>query len=520
MGFIRNLAETIRFDLELRLKVPLRKDGAVTLGAPKAPTEYGITDSTKNTAIPVEFGRRAFLVFYDRVDFSTYVMPSLNQAGGLKLTVGSVKSTKDLIYDLNRMLSLDLRDGDVVDEPLAITTTTTSVTVTLTPECLWFTGQVAIPLCGSYEQQGDVLVHGFDFDPRPFRSVVDPTTTGYLNGGLLTYGLSYISQNAALAAIPATATIYNWENITAANGTALANALKAVDGLNWNYNAASGVEYNLANGCVVYNGPVAGWSPRLHPNFYNVQPSEFWDNQLPRNDHTHVLVFCPNPNYGASNLLYSPLFIHYGAVVDPTVVPEFKAPVQWWPLTDGDLTNHGTAGGPNWPVPVNFTINSNGTWANLKTQGSYALGATLDCTKDFTVSIKIFRGDTLVPGDTGAYEGYFSNSTGTANGSFCTNGGAVYLAGASGKWGDPVNNTTLGKEMVRATITKKAADDFYLVYFDDQLVVEHTMSGAKMIAFTHFGKGGGNLLKTSTSFSDIRFYDYCMTPAQVKKMNG
>ena len=518
MGFIRNLAETIKFDLEYRLKVPLRKDGAVTLGSPKAPTEYGITNSTKNTAIQVEFSRRAFLVFYDRVDFSTYVMPSLNQAGGLKLTVGSVKSTKDLIYDLNRMLSLDLRDGDVVDEPLAITAATTSVTVTLTPECLWFTGGAAIPLRGSYEQQGDVLIQVLEFDARPFRSVTDPTTTGYLNGGLLTYGLSYISQNAALAAIPATAKMYNWENITAANATTLAAALKAVDGLTWNYNASYGVEYNLANGCVAYNGPVAGWSPRLHPIFYNVQPSEFWDNQLPRNDHSHVLVFFPNPNYGASNLLYSPLFIHYGAVVDPAAEPAFNPPVHWWPLTGGDLTNHGSAGGPDWTIPVAFT--SNGIWARLITQGLFALGTTLDCTKDFTLSIKIFRNDAVITNETNANEGLFSDSAATLNGALVSNGGWCYLAGAVNVSNDPYNCYALYADHVRLTISKKASDTKYWMYLNDQLVAEHNIASNLLMAFTHFGKAGSYLLKTNFCFCDIRFYDFAMTPTQVKKMNG
>lgn len=520
MGFIRNLAETIRADLEYRLKVPLRKDGAVALGSPKAPTEYGITDSTKNTAIPVEFGRRAFLVFYDRVDFSTYITPSLTLAGGLRLSVSSVKTTKDLVTDLNRTLALDLRTGDLVDEPLVITAATTSVTITASSECLWFTGTVVIPLKGSYEQQGDTLVQVVPFDARVFRNVTDPTTTGYLNGGLLTYGLSYVSQTAALAAIPATTTMYSWESITTANATALATALKAVDGLNWNYNAASGVEYNLANGCVVYNGPVAGWTPRLHSNFDNIQPSEFWDNQLPRNDHSHVLVFCPNPNSGANNLLYAPLFIHYGTVVDPAAAPEFKPPVHWWPLTDGDLTNHGSAGSPVWAIPLNFTINSNGTWAALQSQNIYALGATLDCTKDFTLSIKLFRNDALVPNDSGAYEGLFSNSTATGDGSLLSNGGWCHLAGATNKWNDPAISTIKAKEPIRLTITKKASEAFYLIYFDDQLVCEHTIPNTYPMAFTHFGKAGTFFLKTSTQFCDIRFYDYCMTAAQVKLMNG
>lgn len=519
MGFIRNLAETIRFDLELRLKVPLRKDGAVKLGAPKAPTEYGITDSTKNTAIPVEFGRRAFLVSYDRVDFSTYVMPSLNQAGGLKLTVGSVKSTKDLIYDLNRMLSLDLRDGDVVDEPLAITTTTTSVTVTLTPECLWFTGQAAIPLRGSYEQQGDVLVHGFDFDPRPWRHNNDPTDrTSIVNGGLLTYGNSYIAQNTALAAIPVSRTQFAWGNQTVANATALAAALKAVDGLPWTYSASYLVPYNLSNSCVWYNGPAAGFNPREIPSFSNFNVTAFWEQQFPRTDHSHVLVVCPNPNYGASNLFYAPLFIHYGSLIDDTVVPVDKPPVHWWPLTGGDLTNHGSAGGPAWTIPVAFT--SNGIWARLKTQGLFALGTTLDCTKDFTLSIKIFRNDAVIAGETNSIEGLFSNSAATLNGALMSNGGWCYLNGAANVSNDPYNCYALYADTVRLTISKKASDTKYWMYLNDQLVAEHNIASNLLMAFTHFGKAGTYLLKTNFCFCDIRFYDFAMTPEQVKKLNS
>lgn len=521
MSFIRDLAEHVRYDLELALKVPLRKDGPATLGVPKTPLEYGIAGATKNTAIPVEFDKRAFLVQYDRSDISTFFATTVTASLGLKLTVGSVKTTQDLVEDLNNRYCLNLRRSDIIDEPLAITFATTSVTVKMSPTCLWFTGQLVLPLRGSYEQQGDVLVHGFDFDPRPWLHSSDPTDrTSVVNGGLLTYGNSYIAQNTALAAIPVTRTQFAWGNQTVANATALAAALKAVDGLPWTYSASYLVPYNLSNSCVWYNGPAAGFNPREIPGFSNFNVTAFWEQQFPRTDHSHVLVVCPNPNYGVSNLLYAPLFIHYGSLIDDTVVPVDKPPVHWWPLSGGDLTNHGSAGGPAWTIPVNFTINSNGTWATLKSQGLFALGTTLDCTKDFTLSIKLFRNDASVSGDANSLEGIFTNAANGGNGALINNGGWCYLQGAMNVSNDPFNCYVMYADPVRLTISKKASDTKYWMYLNDQLVAEHSIASNLLLAFTHFGKGGAALMKTNLGFSDIRFYDYAMTPSQVKKMNG
>lgn len=88
-----------------------------------------------------------------------------------------------------------------------------------------------------------------------------------------------------------------WTSASNANASALASALKAVDGLPWTMNAsAPNAEYNLYAVYVSYNGPVANAPAQL-----NIEP---------RDGFTHVMYFLP-PYQQQSNLWYGLGVVYY-----------------------------------------------------------------------------------------------------------------------------------------------------------------------------------------------------------------
>lgn len=108
----------------------------------------------------------------------------------------------------------------------------------------------------------------------------------------------YTPQANTLKAIPWQSV---WTGATNANAQALANALKAVDGLPWAMNtAAPTLEYNLYATWVRYNGVVAN-APKM-----DIEGFEY------REGFTHVMLICP-PFQQQGNLWYGIGVIYYNA---------------------------------------------------------------------------------------------------------------------------------------------------------------------------------------------------------------
>ena len=106
----------------------------------------------------------------------------------------------------------------------------------------------------------------------------------------------YTAQANVLKNIPWQAT---WTAASNTNATALANALKAVDGLPWNMTTNNAnAEYNLYAVYVRYNGPV-----EQAPSNLNIEP---------RDGFTHVMYFMP-PYQQQSNLWYGVGVVYYNA---------------------------------------------------------------------------------------------------------------------------------------------------------------------------------------------------------------
>lgn len=513
MALVRDFGDTLRYELEVLRKVPLRKKGLV-LGEPKAPADLGVT-TTKNTVLTAESEERAFMVCYDRQTLAAFFGNTFTQAGhGLTLLAKSVKTTHDLIPDINAAYSLGLTKEDVIDEPVVLKFTTTKVTIRVTPTCLWFTGSAELTLKGKYEQVGEELVIGFDASPLICKDITTGVSPTLSRAGQFVHGNDYGPATAALKAM-AWGNNHTWVNGVPAQLTAMAAAMNNVDGLGWVYSTSYGVKNNLNNGNVVYNGPTEGCDVKIRADI--VEPALYHYNErfpLCREDKTHVLVFQPNPSYGASNIGYYPMFVHYGENVPKEHLEQVdKAPVHWWKLEE-DRLNYGSSEAKE-PFPDIVNLLEDPDWgkmAGLKATGVFPLGFSWETDRDFTLSFDFARLDTGQD-----YQGLFGDSTGAAPVGACvmSNIGRFYFTQGTNSW----NNSFSGivyRQKCQVTVCKRGTR--VLLYVDGKCVSEDTFTSAQaFMAWTHFGKVN-HFLKTTSRFGNIRLFDYCLNRKQVQRL--
>lgn len=528
MGLIRDLPEHLRVDLERAFGAPLRRVQEYTIDAMGVPADFGVT-STKNTAVCITFDRWSGLALYNRKVISahfaaTLAVPTYQMALG----VASAKRTVDLLPDVNRFLGTEFKEEEILDEPLELTFETTSVTIKMAPENLWFTGELVIPLKGKYQQIDEVLVYDNAFKVDPWTKFLNPTRDGLFDGWMATHNKSYTTVSEILRGIPSTVTQNKWTNLTIQHATTLANALKSVDGLPWTAASINPTtyDYNLFNACVVYNGPVEGFDPQFDLLYLEV-PSDYWLRHNPaRKDHSHVLVLQPNPNYGAKNLRYSPIYIHYGELVDPTFWSQpDRLPVHRWKL-EKDLLNTGSSvEKPAFPDIVSFFtseemqkrmthFNADGEGiAQLKATVNAPLGVTMDINNDCTISFNCARQDLLA-----AAIGLFSDSTGLdVNGGIkYTSDGVFYPQGFTARWVNGFDQRAWYWHRVKVTFVYRKKVVY--VYLNERLVGEYTTTAPYLTPLTNFGRCN-QFLAITTLFGDIKFYDYALNLNQVMKLN-
>lgn len=511
MSLVSNFEETLRYELEMVRKVPLRKKNLV-LGVPKAPAEFGLT-SVKNTAITAEFEERAFLVTYDRQTLATYFGSTFTVARqGLRILAPSVKTTHDLLGDINREFDLALRPEDVVDAPLVLEFSTTQVAITMTPECLWFIGSFNFPLIGKYQQVGDSLLVGVDSDLLIGKDTTSGVSAILVRAGQKTHHIDYSPGTSTFRGVP-WSNSYTWTNTPTPVVSNLVIALNNIDGLGWVYSTSYGVKNNLLNGHVAYNGPIEGFELKIPSNIAN-QETNLYSERFPmcRQDLSHVLVYQPNPNSGASNLSSYPMFIHYG---DPVPKEHYEQPdtppVHWWKLQE-DVLNYGTS--PEalpFAPPVDFFDDQFGKGAQLKATGVFPLGLSWDTDRDFTVAFEFCRQDILQE-----YQGLFGDSTGTAPIGALVMGttGRFYLAARVLAW-DTGLAGCVNRHRCEVMICKRGKR--YLIYVNGKCVDESLFAVDQVLApWTHFGKVN-HFLKTTTRFANIKLFDYCLNRDQVSR---
>lgn len=511
MSLVRSFEETLRYDLEVIRKVPLRKKGLL-LGSPQNPADLGLT-TTKNTAITAEFDERAFLVTYDRQPLTAFFGSTLNAPGqGVRIRVPSVASMRDLVDDINDAYDLSLRPQDVVDDPVQLTFAQAKITLTVTSECLWFTGSIELPLIGKYQQVGEELIVGFDSSLLIGKDFAGGVAANLVRAGQKTYHHDYGPGTATFRGVPWTGS-YTWTNTSAPIVNNLVNALNNVDQNGWVYSTSAGVKNNLLNGHVAYNGPIEGFELRI-PTIYSDPETNLYSDRFPfcRKDKTHVLVYQPNPTAGASNLSMYPMFIHYGDnIPEEYYEQEDIPPVHWWKLQE-DVLNYGTSEGAEpFAPPVDFFDDTYGKGAQLKATGLFDLGLSWDTNRDFTVAFEFCRKDALQE-----YQGLFCDSSGAVpyGALSMSTIGKFYLAQRSLYW-DVAWGGCVDRQKCQVMLCKKGQR--YLVYVNGKCVDESAFAEGQALApWTHFGKAS-YFLKTTTRFANIKLFDYCLNHDQVKR---
>lgn len=518
MSLIRDFTETIRYDIEARQLEPLRKRG-IELGLPKTPTEYGVTGSTYNTAIPVVCDDLSFIVCYNRLTI-TQLMGNAHATVAMDLVAEKVETTRDLIPDLNRCFDLRLKPEDIVDSPVNLVFGTTSLSITFTPECLWFTGTwAAIKLKGAYQ-----MVDGKIVKAIPGEMILkysDVTAVNDVIGSRFrmdsaTRLFNYSNSTDELYAIPMRTGNWTWSYMTAADATALAAALKKTDSLPWN-NAAAGTPWTLNGGAVVYNGPIEGYYARFSHQDDRALPAlyDFRFDEL-RKDKSHVMVVLPNSTY-APNLTFTPALIHYGDDMPAAYwTQEDRPPVHHWPLYDADLTNKGTSAGKE-PFPDIVKLSTGAGLAkpvvSLKAEGHYPLGFSWDTERDFTVSMRYMSRDTATIG-----EGFFGGASGASNaGNMKMMAGwipVLHYPNATFKELDLVQRSLIYYQDI--VITHVRRNGRYITYVDGKAIRECVIDTVYE-PWTHFGRVG-EYLKTVSTFADIKLFDYALNPEQVDKV--
>lgn len=519
MGSIRSLQRYLEANIEAVIKVPLRKAKNVVIGDPQVPSAVGVT-TTKNTVIPIAFDNRKYMVSYNRKDIQAFLAP-LFMPGQFLPLLPTDATTLDVLAAANKRYGLDLLPTEIVEEPIALTTNAgvTTVRLTMSPTCRWFTGTVQFPVW-PMQLEGGKRAYAMQWEPRIIvaRPVANDTTRKLISATLLTHGVDYSAANAACAAVTQVNDRFNWSNGVAAQQTALAAALKAVDGLPWTY-STSVVPYNLYGSHCIYNGPTEAFTGSMAVASLDGASCDYVTDSYTRYDKyvnpamKNVLILQINQNYAASNL-GGVLIIHYGGPATPIEETPYRDPVHYWPL-NGNPKN-AMPGKPDFAVPVNYHPIADGTRRPaVISPGNFPIGATLPVSGDYTLSMTLgigWRANNALMGILGDASGNSINGALKISSAF-----RIYNAQVPQSWYSPYGEAdALYISRHNFTVVKKGR--VYRYYVGDVMVsIGEVPEGVVLPDITHFGKAAETLPNNFT-FYDFYFYDYAMSASQVKKL--
>lgn len=525
MAYIKRPQEFFEAELSRLLRRPLYRRETYSVGPVKTPAEFGAT-SARNTACVATFDDVPYLVLYDRQDLGTWLAASQGVLRPMAVTNTAATTTHELWHDFDKLFQLDIPVEQIVDAPVDLTSGSVRFDVVGNH---WFTGGVTVTIIPIVQSDEDMAI-AIDWTPRPFEfsaadlakfypSITDVNYDQRLNITALTYGLDYSASNTALAALTPIATLQAWTNISTANGSSLAAALKAVDGLPWVYSSTLyTVPYNVLNGAIIYNGPTLGFRGRANITDWDQDSvlDELYAqlDSLVNRDYDSVLIFLPNLN-GNSNLRGA-VVAHYGGKVRDyaamsDVLPE---PAQHWPLIeDGrNLVPGGNA------IPASSLVFD--AWPNYESHArfpgnaSYPLGTDLDVSGDFTISFDYWRGSN----DTSGPYGIFGDGSSAWQGALYNNyGGQFYIGGAVTKWEIGHLAARLRNYAV-STITIVKEGSLYYIYKDGELVAIHTASALIVKKFNFIGKSGPYGIGVRDTIGNIQYWPAPLNAKQVAKI--
>lgn len=527
MSVLRKPQEFFEGELSRLLKRPLSRRKTFSLGDPTTPTLLGVT-SPKNTAIVAKYDGVAHVICYDRQVLSTWIAPTLAVMSPMQITPVDPKTTYELFDDFDRKYQLGILKEHLVDEPIDVTTGTVKFTLNdLNP---WFTGTITVPVIKVFAGTAGV-VFDIDWRPTPFEytfadvqrlypSITQAQYDTRADATLMTYGLDYSAQNTALAAITPWATFDVWTNISSAQATSLANALKAVDTVAW-INGASGAAFNLANCGVIYNGPTLGFAGLCRQLADTVAVDGMFDqlyakfDNIVNKDFENVLIAIINMGFGAGNLKGA-VIAHYGGKTRnyATLTDVLPAPSHHWPLVE-DGRNVATPASPmdvtGWPKRVWPSYETMMTLPNPAL--TYPLGVTLNTAGDFTLSFRYHRASNEIAG---TYCIFNANSTETSGAVFNGTGGRFYLGGSVAVWeANALGARPRGGTVATITIVKEG--NLAYIYRDGQLVATFTAASLVLKTLTHLGRASYNF-QGIDSIGDIMFWPQALNAKQVAKI--
>ena len=223
------------------------------------PNYYPPENRVKNTMARIMYDKLPVIVFYDRVSISRYVWAAMSPA--ISLPSDAKGNMRELLPRINQAYGLSLTPEEIEDDQYVISSSLTSVVVRLSQSCRYFLPEsFTVKIGGVYEVVDDVVQHvPFDIDYHPFiykelevsrtgdRAVASSfhltAKTDYTPVADILRGMYFPTQGGA---------IINYEGL---HGV-LVNALKSVDGLDWNVvSVGSPNKQSLFNAYVLYNGP-------------------------------------------------------------------------------------------------------------------------------------------------------------------------------------------------------------------------------------------------------------------------
>lgn len=239
--------------------VTVGPDDIVVEYVTNVPNYYPPENRVKNTMARIMYDKLPVIVFYDRVSITRYVWPAT--APSISLPSDAKGMVRELLPRINQAYGLSLVPEEIEDDQYVISSSLTSVVVRLSQSCRYFLPEsFTVKIGGVYEVVDDVVQHvPFDIDYHPFiykelevsrtgdRAVASSfhltAKTDYTPIADILRGMNFPTAGGA---------IVNYEGL---HGV-FVNALKSVDGLDWNVvGVGSSNQQSMFNAYVLYNGP-------------------------------------------------------------------------------------------------------------------------------------------------------------------------------------------------------------------------------------------------------------------------
>lgn len=239
--------------------VPVGPDDIVIEYVSTVPNYYPPESRVKNTMARVMYDKLPVIVFYDRVSIARYVWADM--APAISLPSDAKGNVRELIPRINQAYGLSLTPEEIEDDRYEITSSLTSVVVRLSQSCRYFLPEsFTVKIGGVYEVVGDVVQHvPFDINYHPFiYKELEASRTGdraVSSSFHLTAKNDYTPVADILRGIDFPSAAGAIINYTGLHGV-LVNALKSVDGLDWNVvSVGASNKQSMYNAYVLYNGP-------------------------------------------------------------------------------------------------------------------------------------------------------------------------------------------------------------------------------------------------------------------------